>query len=130
MGKQGSAKSLRPHNPTLDGTFAAKDNVFQHSEMQHGNDKSLGRRVSVGDFRWDDVLVQGLKNEPGKFNACKGVYTGRSRPLWWLCRHVRSIILTILLLGFLFLLDSLMFSIFDSVHLNASSTQVSPQAEV
>ncbi|XP_019157921.1 PREDICTED: uncharacterized protein At1g04910 [Ipomoea nil] len=90
-----------------------KDNT---SEMQNGNDKKcLGRRVlSAGD------LVQGRL----QLNGSKGVYSGRKRPLWWLFRHVRSIILTILLLGFLFLLDSFMFSIFHSLHhLTASSTQ-------
>nr|GME14470.1 O-fucosyltransferase 8 isoform X2 [Ipomoea batatas] len=89
-----------------------KDN--NTSEMQNGNDKKcLGRRVlSAGD------LVH-----QGKLNGSKGVYSGRKRPLWWLFRHVRSIILTILLVGFLFLLDSLMFAISDSLHLTASSTQ-------
>ncbi|XP_031125359.1 O-fucosyltransferase 8 isoform X1 [Ipomoea triloba] len=89
-----------------------KDN--NTSEMQNGSDKKcLGRRVlSAGD------LVH-----QGKLNGSKGVYSGRKRPLWWLFRHARSIILTILLVGFLFLLDSLMFAISDSLHLTASSTQ-------
>ena len=53
--------------------------------------------------------VRCLKNDPTKFSACKG---GGKRHVW-LGKHVRSMVLTFGLMGFLFLLDSLLFSILD-----------------
>ncbi|KAA8519635.1 hypothetical protein F0562_013920 [Nyssa sinensis] len=72
-----------------------------------------------GEYHWNKaVLLHGLKNGPVKFSPCKGVYVAK-RHLWFR-KHLRSIILTFVLIGFLFLLDSLMFSIFYPTVLQSS----------
>ncbi|KAA8519637.1 hypothetical protein F0562_013918 [Nyssa sinensis] len=79
----------------------------------------MGRRMLGGEYHWNKaVLLHGLKNGPVKFSPCKGVYVAK-RHLWFR-KHLRSIILTFVLMGFLFILDSLMFSIFYPTVLQSS----------
>ncbi|KAG8385418.1 hypothetical protein BUALT_Bualt03G0043300 [Buddleja alternifolia] len=103
MGKQGSPKSPRPCSLSFDAPT---------EKLQNG-DPYLGRRVFGGDYNWDKaILEKGFKNGSAKHGAYKGVYAGK-RHIWWLRRHIKSIIFTFMLTGFLYLLDSLMFSLFD-----------------
>ncbi|KAK6917707.1 GDP-fucose protein O-fucosyltransferase [Dillenia turbinata] len=89
MGKQSSPRSPRPEPLVPSG------NPY------------LERRLSGGEYHWSKTtaLLRGLKNEPTKLSTCKS-FNGK--------RHVRSIVFTIGLLGFLLWMDSLMVSIFDS----------------
>lgn len=125
MGKQGSPRSPQPKNPMLDVSYGLKECDFRCSEkkQQHG-DPCLGRRGSGGDNHWNKViLMQGLRNHSGKFTASKGVVQMEKRPIWWwLRRHIKSIIFTILLTGFLFAWDSILFVILDNLMLQNSST--------
>ncbi|XP_015063256.1 O-fucosyltransferase 8 isoform X1 [Solanum pennellii] len=131
MGKQGSPRGRRVENQDLDISFGVKENEFRSLDMQYGGDPPVGRRLSGGDYNWDKVvLTKGMKNDSAKFAPCKGVYVGK-RQMWWLHRHIRSIVFTLLLMGFLYLLDSLLFSIFDPAMLqNNFSLQGSSKAEV
>ncbi|XP_060192353.1 O-fucosyltransferase 8 isoform X1 [Lycium barbarum] len=131
MGKQGSPRGRRVENQDLDISFGVKEHEFRSLDMQHGGYPPVGRRLSGGEFKWDKVfLAKGLKNDSAKFTPSKGVYVGK-RQMWWLHRHIRSIVFTLLLMGFLYLLDSLLFSIFDPVMLrNNFSLQGSSKTEV
>ncbi|KAK2979857.1 hypothetical protein RJ640_026599 [Escallonia rubra] len=114
MGKQGFPRSPRPEHTNFNLSFGLKD-------MQKGGDPSTGKRVAGGDCQWNKVvLFHGLKNDSAKFGAYKGGYPGKRHV--WFRRHVRSIIFTIALMGFLFLLDSLLISVFDPASLKSSST--------
>ncbi|KAK2983457.1 hypothetical protein RJ640_024453, partial [Escallonia rubra] len=114
MGKQGFPRSPRPEHTNFNLPFRLKD-------MQKGGDPSTGKRVTGGDCQWNKVvLFHGLKNDSAKFGAYKGGYPGKRHV--WFRRHVRSIIFTIALMGFLFLLDSLLISVFDPASLKSSST--------
>ncbi|KAL2494668.1 O-fucosyltransferase family protein [Forsythia ovata] len=118
MGKQVSPRSRRPDSLNFDASSGLKEYQFRWTEMVQNGDPSLGRRVSGGDYNLDSVVFsQGVKNDNVK--SCKGVYAGK-RHIWWLHRHIRSIIFTFVLVCFLFLLDSVMFSIFDSAILQDS----------
>ncbi|KAL3851402.1 hypothetical protein ACJIZ3_013284 [Penstemon smallii] len=97
MGKQGSPKSSRPGSLSFDAS----------SNLEY-------------QLRWEKaVLGKGIKNNIVKYGSYKGVCNGK-RHTWWLHRHIRSIIFTFLLMGFLFLLDSLMFSLFNPSFLKTS----------
>ncbi|KAL2475169.1 O-fucosyltransferase family protein [Abeliophyllum distichum] len=118
MGKQVSPRSRRPDSLNFDASSRLKEYQFRWTEMVQNGDPSLGRRVSGGDYNLDSVVFnQGVKNDTVK--SCKGVYAGK-RHIWWLHRHIRSIIVTFVLVCFLFLLDAVMFSIFDSAILQDS----------
>lgn len=82
-------------------------------------DPSRARRMSGSEYNWDKaILVKGLKNEYAKYSGSgKGGVHGGKRHVWWLRRHMRSVMITFLLLGFFFLLDSVMFSYFDPTFL-------------
>lgn len=122
MGKQGSPRSPQPKYPMLDVSYGLKECDFRCSEKQQLGDPSLGRRGSGGDTYWDKVIfVQGLRNHSGKITASKGVHMEK-RPTWWLRRHIKSIIFTIFLTGFLFAWDSLLFVILDGWMLQNSLT--------
>ncbi|KAL3522513.1 hypothetical protein ACH5RR_015347 [Cinchona calisaya] len=122
MGKQDSRKSPRPKNPILDVSYGVREYQSRCSEMQQAGDPSLGKRGSGGDKHWGNViLVQGLRNDSGKFAPCKGVYAGK-RHMWWLRRHIRLIFLTFLFMGILFVLDSLLFSLLDALILKNNTT--------
>ncbi|XP_004233041.1 O-fucosyltransferase 8 isoform X1 [Solanum lycopersicum] len=131
MGKQGSPRGGRVENQDLDISFGVKENEFPSLDMQYRGDPPIGRRLSGGDYNWDKVvLTKGMKNDSAKFAPCKGVFVGK-RQMWRLHRHIRSIVFTLLLMGFLYLLDSLLFSIFDPAMLqNNFSLQGSSKAEV
>lgn len=118
-------------NQDLDISFGVKEHEFRSLDLQHGGDPPIGRRFSGGEYNWDKVvLTKGMKNDSAKFTPCKGVYVGK-RQMWWLHRHIRSIVFTLLLMGFLYLLDSLLFSIFDPAMLqNNFSLQGSSKTEV
>ncbi|XP_059669641.1 O-fucosyltransferase 8 [Cornus florida] len=122
MGKQGSPRSPRPEHPNVDVSFGAKDYQYRCSETQQGCDPCKGRRISGGDYyHWNKTfLLHNLKNESAKFSACKGVYVGKRHI--WLRKHVRSIVFTFGFMGFLFLFDSLLFSILDPTILHIGST--------
>ncbi|XP_020547003.1 uncharacterized protein At1g04910 isoform X3 [Sesamum indicum] len=120
MGKQGSPKSPRPGSLSFDASSGFKEYQFRWNEMLQNGDPSLGRRVSGGEYTWDKpIFVKGFKNDSVKYNASKGGSAGKKH-LWWFLRHLRSIIFTFMLMGLLFLLDSLMFSLFDPSFLENS----------
>lgn len=116
MGKQGSPRSPRPEL-----SIGTKDYQIRSLESLPSSDPSIGRRYSGVDNNWKTkvVLLEGLKNEYGKLGS-KGVYVGK-RHIWFR-KHVRSIAFMFALMGFLFLLDSFMVSIFDSINVQNDST--------
>lgn len=66
------------------------------------------------------MLLQGLRSGSGRHGSFKGVNAGK-RNISWLQRHARSIIYTILLVGFLCGLDSLLYSVLDGKMLHKST---------
>ncbi|KAJ8549463.1 hypothetical protein K7X08_033170 [Anisodus acutangulus] len=130
MGKQGSPRGRRVENQDLVISYGVKEHEFRSLEVQHGGDPPIGRRLSGGEFNGDRVfLAKRLKNDSVKFTPCKGAYAGK-RQMWWLHRHIKSIVFTLLLMGFLYLLDSLLFSIFDPALQNNFSLQGSSKTKV
>ncbi|KAB5534129.1 hypothetical protein DKX38_017215 [Salix brachista] len=120
MGKQGSPRSPRPD------VVDVKDYQTRSSECLPGSDPILGRRLSGGDNNWKSkvALLHDLKHEYGKLGSCKAVYVGK-RHLWFR-KHVKSIVFMFALMGSLFLLDSFLVSLFDSINLqNSSSSRTS-----
>ncbi|PIN24402.1 hypothetical protein CDL12_02856 [Handroanthus impetiginosus] len=118
MGKQGSPKSSCALS--FDTSPGLKEYQLRWAEMLQNGDPSLGRRACGGDHNWDKgILVKGFKNDTLKYSACKGVCTAK-RHKWWLRRHLRSIMFTFNLMGFLYMLDSLMFSVFNLSFLKSS----------
>ncbi|PIN18818.1 hypothetical protein CDL12_08514 [Handroanthus impetiginosus] len=118
MEKQGSPKSSR--SLSFDAAPGLKEHQLRWIEMLQNGDPSLGRRAFGGDYNWDKgISVKGFKNDALKYSTRKGVCTGK-RHKWWLRWHVRSIMFTFTLMGFLYMLDSLMFSIFDPSFLKSS----------
>lgn len=125
MGKQDFPKSPRPDNPNSNPAFVSKDYQFRSAELQKSGEPFLGRRLSGGEYKWNrDTLFHGLKNDSGKFGACKGGYAGKRNSIW-LRKNVGTILLTLGLMGFLFLLDSIMVSIFNpsAVHYNSAPSE-------
>ncbi|XVE88224.1 hypothetical protein DITRI_Ditri19aG0051700 [Diplodiscus trichospermus] len=122
MGKQGSPRSPRPTPKNANSLFRMKDYYIRNSDSLGSSDPSIGRRILGADNYWNSkvVLLHGMKNDSGKFNPCKSVHVGK-RHLWFR-RHVKSIAFMFVLMAFLFLLDSLMVSIFGSINLQRSST--------
>lgn len=90
-----------------------KDYQFRGQETLPGSDPSIGRRFSWGNNQWNSktVLLHGLKNDPAKYGASKGVYVGKKH--LWFRKHMKLIAIMIGLMGFILLIDSLMMSIFD-----------------
>ncbi|XP_011039413.1 PREDICTED: uncharacterized protein At1g04910 isoform X2 [Populus euphratica] len=115
MGRQGSPRSPRPD------VVNVKDYHTRSSECLPGSDPILGRRLSGGDNNWKTkvALLHDLNYEYGKLGSCKAVYVGK-RNLWFR-KHVKSIVFMFALMGSLFLLDSFMVSLFDSINLQNSS---------
>ncbi|XVF40305.1 hypothetical protein PTKIN_Ptkin01aG0102900 [Pterospermum kingtungense] len=122
MGKQGSPRSPRPVSKNTNSLFRMKDYHLRSSDSLGAGDPSIGRRILGADNYWNSklVLVHGSKDDSGKFNPGpgKGVYVGK-RGHTWFRRNVKSIAFMFVLLAFLFLLDSLMVSIFDSINLQS-----------
>ncbi|KAJ7947110.1 O-fucosyltransferase [Quillaja saponaria] len=87
-----------------------------------GSDPATGRRMIGSDYRWNSktLLIHGLKSDCSKYSAGKGLHGGK-RNLWFR-KHMRSIAFMFQLMGLLFLLDSLMVSIFDYTFLQHSTT--------
>ena len=87
-----------------------------------GNDPSIGRRISGADYYWNTkpVSFHGSKHDSGKYGTYKGNHVGKRHI--WLRKHLKPIALMFVFMSFLFLLDSLMVSLFDSVNLQSSST--------
>lgn len=128
MGKQGSPKRPRPTSLSFDASSGLKEYQLRWTEMLINGDPSRGRRSSGADYNWNKaILLKGYKNDFAKYSASKGVYASK-RHTWWLRRHVRSIIFTFVLLGFFFLLDSLMFSFYDPTFLNNALTPTKARA--
>lgn len=111
MGKQGSPRSPRPEAKNEDGNY----------------DPPIGRRPLVGDSYYylnsKPASFHGFKKNDisSKYGALKGNHVSRKNV--WLRKHLKPIALTFLLMGFLFLLDSLMVSIFDPVYLRRTSSE-------
>ncbi|KAL4563314.1 hypothetical protein LXL04_027354 [Taraxacum kok-saghyz] len=119
MGKQGDANS----------PFGSFKYQFRYQKLVQGNDHTKGRRMSGGVCQWDKFeLLDGLKSNSMKISSLKGAYVGKKHT--WIRKHFSSIVFTVLLMGFLLLLDSLMGSIFEpsvlqnSPTLNKISTQI------
>ncbi|KAJ7947103.1 O-fucosyltransferase [Quillaja saponaria] len=87
-----------------------------------GSDPATWRRMTGSDYRWNSktLLLHGLKSDCSKYSAGKGLHGGK-RNLWFR-KHMRSIAFMFGLMGFLFLLDSLLVSIFDYTFLQHSTT--------
>ncbi|OVA00115.1 GDP-fucose protein O-fucosyltransferase [Macleaya cordata] len=123
MGRQGSPRSPRPPPELTEPmkvkpSFGMKNCQVRCSENLPGGDHKIGRRSLEGDFLCNKAgLVHGLKND--SIQSSKGMYNGR-RQMFFL-GHVRSIALVVGLMGSLFMLDSLMFSIIHSMNLQNSS---------
>ncbi|CAH1429375.1 unnamed protein product [Lactuca virosa] len=106
MGKSGS-KQGDANSPC--GSFKYQ---FRYQKMVQGSDPTKGRRVSGGVYQWDKLeLFNGLRSNSMKLGSIKGAYVGKRHT--WIRKHFSSIVFTLLLMGFLFLLDSLMGSIFE-----------------
>ncbi|KAM6575013.1 hypothetical protein CsatA_023340 [Cannabis sativa] len=99
MGKQGSPRSPRP---------------------EAGNESPLGRRMSGVDYYWSSKPEKfyGYKNDFGKYG--KGHFVGKRHI--WIRKHLKPIALMFVFMGFLFLLDSVMISISDSMNAQRIST--------
>ncbi|CAN1847464.1 O-fucosyltransferase 8 [Linum perenne] len=103
--------------------FVIKDYHSRSSEGFAGNDPSLGRRLSGGDGNWKSnaVLLQGLRNEQlGKTGSFKGAYVGKRNALF--SKHVKSIAKMLAFVGLLFMLDSFLVSVSDSLRHESVST--------
>ncbi|KAF4381299.1 hypothetical protein F8388_016255 [Cannabis sativa] len=99
MGKQGSPRSPRP---------------------EAGNESPLGRRMSGVDYYWSSKPEKfyGYKNDFGKYG--KGHFVGKRHI--WIRKHLKPIALMFVFMAFLFLLDSVMISISDSMNAQRIST--------
>lgn len=122
MVKQWPPRSPNPEFQKAELSSGMKNHQVRCSETLPGNDPSTGRRTSAGEYNWNSkaALLHKLKNESGKLNSCKGAQIGKRH--MWFRKQVRLIVCTFVLMGFFFLFDSLMVSIFDSVNLQDSST--------
>ncbi|KAI4332537.1 hypothetical protein L6164_017439 [Bauhinia variegata] len=121
MGKQGSPRSPRPEfqNEAKALSLGMKD---YQKRGGSGNDPPSWRRITGNDCRWNSksLLLHGLKSDSSKYSSCKGLYVGKKD--LWLQKHIRTIAVMFGLMGFLFLLDSLMVSFFDSANLQNTTT--------
>lgn len=119
MGKQDSPKSPRPEAQHECLSLGMKD--YQSRASENAHDSYIGRRMFGGDNHCNSKigLFHALKNDPTKCSVSKGNFVGKRHI--WLRKHVKSIAFMCLLMGFLFLLDSVVISIFDSMNLQDSS---------
>ncbi|PIA42147.1 hypothetical protein AQUCO_02100185v1 [Aquilegia coerulea] len=125
MGRFGASKS--PRSPPLfdemmsaNLSFGLKNNQSRLVDAVSVNDPCFGRRSLGGDYLWrKTVLLHGLKNESSQFGVSKGLYSGK-RCIWHR-KHLRLIGFVLGFLGFLFLLDSLMFSLIRSLNIHSGS---------
>ncbi|XP_038691711.1 O-fucosyltransferase 8 isoform X3 [Tripterygium wilfordii] len=121
MGKQGSRRSPRPESRIADLSVGMKDYKLRTSDNSVGGDPCIGRRNSGGDINWNSkvTLADTFKSDYGKPGPFKGVHVGKKH--MWFQKHMRSIVFMFSFMGFLFLLDSFMVSIFASVNIHNSS---------
>lgn len=122
MGNQDFPKSPRPENPNSNPAFVSNDYQFRPAELQNNGEPFLGRRLSGGEFKWNrDTLFHSLKNDSVKFGASKGGSVGKRNTIWHR-KNISTVISTLGLMAFLFLLDSIMVSIFNpsAVHYNSA----------
>ncbi|KAK9022826.1 hypothetical protein V6N11_003065 [Hibiscus sabdariffa] len=124
MRKQGSPRCARLISQNTNSVFRKDYHIRSGTSDSLGTttDPSIGRRILGGDNYGNSkvVLLHGLKDDSGKLNPCKDVYVGKKHT--WFRRNVKSIAFMLLLMVFLFLLDSLMVSFFASINLQGSST--------
>lgn len=115
MGKQGASRSLRPESQIDGMSLGMKDYQIRCSENFCGNNPSIGRRLSGEDVNScsKTVSVHGLKHDFSKISASKGSYGGKRNFL--LHKHVRSILFTIGVIGFVLLVDSLTVSLVNLI---------------
>ncbi|KAD3068818.1 hypothetical protein R6Q59_017185 [Mikania micrantha] len=86
-----------------------------------GSDPAKVRRISGGVYQWDKFeLFHGLNSNSMKLGSFKGGYVGKRHT--WFRKHFSSIVFTAALMIFLFLLDSLIGSIFEPSVIQSNST--------
>lgn len=112
MGKQGSKQG------DISSPFASFQYQFRYQKMVQGSDPIMGRKLE---------LLHGLRSNSMKFGSFKGAYVGKRHT--WIRKHFSSIVFTVALMGFLFLLDSLMGSIFEPSVLESSPTPAKLSSE-
>lgn len=88
---------------------------FRYQKMVQGSDPAKVRRMSGGVYQFE--LFHGLRSNSMKLGSFKG---GKRHN--WMRKHFSSIVFTLALMGFLFLLDSLMGSIFEPSVIQTNST--------
>ncbi|KAF7151139.1 hypothetical protein RHSIM_Rhsim02G0144700 [Rhododendron simsii] len=85
-------------------------------------------RMLGADYNWNKAgLFHGFKNDPSKISSCKGVH-GAKRHVW-LRKNLRSMVITFGLIGFLFLLDSLVYSILEPTSGSAPKKSIETMKE-
>ncbi|KAI3741642.1 hypothetical protein L1987_59316 [Smallanthus sonchifolius] len=89
---------------------------FRYQKMVQGSDPAKVRRMSGDKLE----LFHGLRSDSMKLGSFKGGYVGKRHT--WISKHFSSIVFTAALMAFLFLLDSLMGSIFESSVVQSNST--------
>ncbi|XP_010246469.1 PREDICTED: uncharacterized protein At1g04910-like isoform X2 [Nelumbo nucifera] len=125
MGKKGSPRSPRPPSMHVKPSFGMKNHQDKCLENLLGSDPSFGRRASGGDHSWNkDMLLNGLKDDDKRIGGSVVTFSGKRQ--MWLGKHSRLMVFAFGLMGSLFLLDSLMFSIIHSINLKNSSHQREP----
>ncbi|KAI3680810.1 hypothetical protein L6452_35586 [Arctium lappa] len=112
MGKQGSKQG------DVSSPFASFQYQFRYQKMVQGSDPIMGRKFE---------LLHGLRSNSMKFGSFTGGYVGKRHT--WIRKHFSSIVFTVALMGFLFLLDSLMGSIFEPSVLESSPTPANLSSE-
>ncbi|KAF3451301.1 hypothetical protein FNV43_RR07396 [Rhamnella rubrinervis] len=82
MGKQGSPRSPRPE--PLDSGLSLEMKEYQIRSSETGNDPSIGRRMSGGDYHWNTkmVLPHGLKSDNAKYTTFKASYAEDDREMY------------------------------------------------
>ncbi|KAI3710150.1 hypothetical protein L2E82_39924 [Cichorium intybus] len=115
MGKPGSKQG------DVNSPFGSFKYQFRYQKMVQGNDHTKGRKMSGGVYQWDKLdLFNGLRSNSMKLGSLKGAYVGKKHT--WIRKHFSSIVFTVLLMAILFLLDSLMGSIFEPSVLQSNPT--------
>ncbi|KAI8568071.1 hypothetical protein RHMOL_Rhmol02G0169100 [Rhododendron molle] len=85
-------------------------------------------RMLGADYNWNKAgLFHGFKNDPSKISSCKGVHGGKRHV--WLRKNLRSMVITFGLIGFLFLLDSLVYSILEPTSGSAPQKSIETMKE-
>lgn len=131
MGKQGAFRNLCPESQNDGMLLGMNDYQIRCAEKNCGNNPSIGRRLSGEDVNSSSktVSVYGLKHDFSKISVSKGSYGGKRN--FWVQKHVRSILLMIGVIGFVFLVDSLTVSLVNLIiHRNSRPVRKSSGIEV